>query len=149
MLLSAEQLRLALLDVDARLLELSASEGDWNDGATALLAILTDGHLQLAQVGDSQAALCSIGSDSAWLCPQHRIGDASEDARLAALGAVVQDGRLVGDGGVAVAVTRSLGDAAMKRHGGGSDAAMKRNGGSGLIADPDVREHAIVHDTFC
>lgn len=128
-LLSAEQIRTALLGVDARLLELAAAEGNWNDGATALLAIVSKMHVQMAQVGDSQAALCSIGSGGDLLCPQHRIGDPREDARLEALGSVVEDGRLIGDG-CAVAVTRSLGDAGMKH-------------GSGLTAEPDVSEHPL------
>ena len=127
---SAEAVRDALLAVDARLLALSAAEGGWNDGATALLAILSTRQMQLAQVGDSQAALCSAyGAE--WLCPQHRIGTASEDARLEALGAVIEDGRLVGDG-CAVAVTRSLGDA-----------GMKTGSGSGLIAEPEVSNHPV------
>ena len=134
-LLSPDDITHVLQTVDEQLLAASDAEGGWSDGATALLAITaTSEHrrrpMQLIQLGDSQAVLCgAFGADA--LCPQHRVGEPAEDARLEALGTTVEDGRVVG-GGAAVAVTRSLGDALVKRGSAG-----------GLIAVPAVSEHRL------
>lgn len=120
--------------VDERLLEISATEGGWSDGATALLALAFDADprppLQLVQLGDSQAALCGAMGVSA-LCSQHRVGEPAEDDRLAQCSATTEDGRVVG-GGHGVAVTRCFGDAAIKR-------AVP----AGLVATPEVREQLV------
>jgi len=113
--LTAEAIEKAMLAVDARLLA-SAAEQDpmWGDGATALLVISGGSSaLQLAQLGDSQAVLCSAFGAEA-LCSQHRVGNTEEDARVEAAGGRLEEGRVVG-GDSAVAVTRSLGDACIKR----------------------------------
>ena len=109
---SPESITKVMHAVDARLLADSEANGGWDDGATALLALTLDTMprppLQLVQIGDSQAVMCGAMGVEA-LCAQHRVGDADEDARLAAVGAKTDDGRLEGNGR-GVAVTRSLGD---------------------------------------
>ena len=127
--LTPEAITNALLAVDERLLDASEAEGGWEDGATALLAIMHAGEprlpVQLVQLGDSQAVLCgAMGAEA--LCAQHRVGDPEEDARLRECGAETCEGRVVGNGG-GVAVTRALGDA-----------PIKRVEASGLIAVPQV-----------
>lgn len=109
-----DSLQAALAQVDAQLLALAEAEGGWNDGSTATIAVTgCDQDVRLAQVGDSNAALCgAMGSEK--LCTDHRLGDAAEDARLEAAGAVVKDGRVVGKQ-TAIACTRSFGDLDAKR----------------------------------
>ena len=132
--LTPEAITAAMLNVDTKLLAASEAEENWDDGATALLAITLDGEprnaVQLVQLGDGQAVLGGAMGVEA-LCAQHRVGDDDEDARLAECGASTEDGRVTGNGR-AVAVTRSLGDA-----------AVKRATSSGLIAVPSVTEQSL------
>ena len=129
-LLSPSDLTSAVEAVDERLLAAAESAGRWDDGATALLAFTAPGELQLAQLGDSQAVLCSAYGAEA-LCPQHRVGDPDEDARLRAAGARVEDDRICG-ANTAVAVTRSLGDLDVKR-------AHPR----AVLSTPEVSSHSL------
>ena len=67
--LTPEAITKALLAVDERLLDASEAEGGWEDGATALLAIMHAGEprlpVQLVQLGDSQAVLCgAMGAEA-------------------------------------------------------------------------------------
>ena len=59
--LTPEAITAAMLNVDTKLLAASEAEENWDDGATALLAITLDGEprnaVQLVQLGDGQAAL--------------------------------------------------------------------------------------------
>lgn len=128
--LSEAELTGALKLVDERVLAEAESSGSWDDGATALLAFTAAGELQIAQLGDSQAVLCSAYGTEA-LCPQHRVGESDEDARIHAAGAQVDEGRVCGTN-TAIAVTRSLGDLDVKRTHPGA-----------VVCTPHVTEHVL------
>ena len=129
--LDERTVRATIEDVDRRLLAEHEEKG-WTDGATALLMLCAGGtsatSLQLAQLGDSQAVLCSVFGTEA-LCTQHRPDDPVEEARLNKVGARVEDGRVMGSTR-AVAVTRALGDLDCKLPGG-------------VIATPEVTEKSL------
>jgi protein phosphatase 2C family protein 2/3 len=112
-----EALATALEAVDRQVLA-AAESGGWDDGSTALVAILTSNgarrSLRLAQLGDCQAVLCSPMTGAEALCPQHRVDNAMEYERLTAAGVRLEDGRVLGNER-ALAVTRAIGDLDLKR----------------------------------
>ena len=86
-------------------------------GTTALVALIIDATVFIANAGDCRAVL-RRGSSTVALSRDHVASDATERARVESCGAVVAptaDGRLRVDG--LCEVTRALGDADLKQHG--------------------------------
>ena len=116
-------MREALQALDQRLL-LAAGDNGWTDGSTALLALLRGASLQLVQLGDSNAVLCSRDGARP-LCAIHRPCEPAEAARLRAANVGVDaGGRVAG-----LAVSRAFGDL-----------DCKRRAPNGVIAEPELSE---------
>lgn len=127
---SAEALTLACQEVDAAICRRASVDG-WDDGSTALVAIIEPAaagktRLTLLNVGDCDAIICRLGDGrvpSGGMVTRHRPTEPAELARLEALGvAVSATGRVSG-----LAVSRAFGDASYK----GGDRAY-------LTAEPEV-----------
>ena len=134
---SAESLKAAFEEVDAAICARSSADG-WDDGSTALVAIIGSGPpgtssdsqsttVTLLQLGDCDAILCHVPTVSilgeAPLLTRHRPNEPSEAQRLAALGVTVSaTGRVAG-----LAVSRAFGDV-----------SFKSSAQSYLIATPEV-----------
>ncbi len=74
-------------------------------GAAALVAVLRDGRLTVANAGDCRAVLCRGGA-AVELSTDHKPTLEAERARIAAAGGFVADGRVNGS----LALSRALGD---------------------------------------
>mmetsp|Transcript_25140 Transcript_25140/g.70223 ORF Transcript_25140/g.70223 Transcript_25140/m.70223 type:complete len:805 (+) Transcript_25140:60-2474(+) len=124
-----EALQAAIAEVDAAILRTAAAE-DLTDGTTAVVAVLWEAHLLVANIGDSKALLCvdkehqqgNSAHNMAFMAAKELTRDhslAREDERTrveAHSGRAVRDGnrlRLNGD----LAVTRALGDLPFRAHG--------------------------------
>eukprot|EP00906_Rhabdomonas_costata_P017300 RCo024960 len=106
-----EAIRVALLDTEARFLELARARG-LEDGTTAVLACIADGWIHVAHVGDSRAVIVKEGrSTASVLTKDHKASDPSEAARVRQAGGWVardQGCDRVYPGGLAV--SRAIGD---------------------------------------
>jgi protein phosphatase 1L len=108
------------------LLRRSTLEG-WYDGSTACAALLADGKMYVANVGDSRAVLGRKNGTSVPLSKDHKPSDEEEKKRVEALG-----GRIIHMGiwrveGV-LGLTRAFGDRHLKEY---------------VTATPDVSERAL------
>ena len=129
-----EALKAAFAACDAELLAVCAAR-DWSSG-TCCAGLLVDGSVSpprcyVANVGDSRA-FCVVERDggvraAVSLTKDHSPLDAKERRRIEAAGGRVVDGRVGGSLGV----SRSLGDARLKK--------------AGLIATPDVTSFNVGH----
>lgn len=103
----------AFLDLDRQWLDL-ASANSWDDGSTAISALIHNHTLYVANVGDSRAVLASSGQ-AIDMSSDHKPSRLDEKERIEALG-----GRIIHYGtwrveGV-LAVTRSIGDRRLKKY---------------------------------
>ena len=103
----------AFLDLDRQWLDL-ASVNSWDDGSTAISALIHNHTLYVANVGDSRAVLASSGQ-AIDMSSDHKPSRLDEKERIEALG-----GRIIHYGtwrveGV-LAVTRSIGDRRLKKY---------------------------------
>ena len=103
----------AFLDLDRQWLDL-ASVNSWDDGSTAISALVHNHTLYVANVGDSRAVLASSGQ-AIDMSSDHKPSRLDEKERIEALG-----GRIIHYGtwrveGV-LAVTRSIGDRRLKKY---------------------------------
>ena len=103
----------AFLDLDRQWLDL-ASVNSWDDGSTAISALIHSHTLYVANVGDSRAVLASSGQ-AIDMSSDHKPSRLDEKERIEALG-----GRIIHYGtwrveGV-LAVTRSIGDRRLKKY---------------------------------
>ena len=123
-------------------------------GSTGTVALLSPGRLVVAHVGDSRAVLCRRNGTAFDLCADHRpsgraLAAQAEVARVAAAGAWVADGRVMG----ILAVSRAFGDYEFKggrqeflAHGTArglwppAAAAGKSLAAAPVVATPDVSE---------
>ena len=108
-------------------LRASSAGGDWDDGTTAVCALVLGSTLVLGNLGDSRMVLCRRSGEAKRLTTDHKPEDEAE--RIVAAGGFLQVvggvARLEGD----LSVSRAFGDREYKKAGGGSGA---------LSAVPDV-----------
>lgn len=83
----------------------SGAEAGPSAGCTAVVALIADGQLIVANAGDSRCVLCRSGEASA-LSRDHKPTDPDELARIAAAGGFVAEGRVNGS----LNLSRALGD---------------------------------------
>ena len=83
----------------------SGAEAGPSAGCTAVVALIADGQLIVANAGDSRCVLCRSGEASA-LSRDHKPTDADEHARIVAAGGFVAEGRVNGS----LNLSRALGD---------------------------------------
>ena len=88
----------------------SGAEAGPSAGCTAVVALITDGQLIVANAGDSRCVLCRSGEASA-LSRDHKPTDPDEHARIAAAGGFVTEGRVNGS----LNLSRALGDMEYKQ----------------------------------
>lgn len=98
---------------DAVIVEESNKRG-WMNGSTAVVGVLVDYTLYVANIGDSEAVLVRQNDAGALECEAmtvpHKASDPNEKRRIEALGGHVFFGRVFG----ALAVSRSFGDSKFK-----------------------------------
>ena len=91
-----------------------AKKGRWEDGCTAVTALLFDGLMITGNLGDSRAVLCSRGK-AVRLTQDHKPNTPSELARISAAGGFVKTimgiARLGGD----LSLSRAFGDQSFKK----------------------------------
>ena len=108
-------------------LRASSAGGDWDDGTTAVCALVLGSTLVLGNLGDSRMVLCRRSGEAKRLTTDHKPEEEAE--RIVAAGGFLQVvggvARLEGD----LSVSRAFGDREYKKAGGGSGA---------LSAVPDV-----------
>lgn len=98
--------------VDKGVVEL-CNNNSWMIGTTAVVGVIVDGKLVVANVGDSEAIAISIINGQAEpieMTTPHKATDQSEKSRIEALGGHVFLGRVFGS----LAVTRAFGDSKFK-----------------------------------
>eukprot|EP01090_Pellita_catalonica_P005943 TRINITY_DN16149_c0_g1_i1.p1 TRINITY_DN16149_c0_g1~~TRINITY_DN16149_c0_g1_i1.p1 ORF type:complete len:471 (-),score=113.15 TRINITY_DN16149_c0_g1_i1:24-1436(-) len=98
---------------DKIILDASAAE-EWKNGSTAVLAVILERHLYIANLGDSEAVLGKRkegGFEGVCITVKHKPTEKAEKDRIKAQGGHVVFGRLFGD----LAISRSLGDADYKK----------------------------------
>ena len=88
----------------------SGAEAGPSAGCTAVVALIADGQLIVANAGDSRCVLCRSGEASA-LSRDHKPTDPDEHARIAAAGGFVTEGRVNGS----LNLSRALGDMEYKQ----------------------------------
>ncbi|GAX80257.1 hypothetical protein CEUSTIGMA_g7695.t1 [Chlamydomonas eustigma] len=105
-------LRQALLHCEQDLLDAASTAG-----STALVALLVDSILHIANVGDCRAVVCDKAEARALTRDHKPLGNAEERERLRGVGAdVSSDGYILSpDGSQALAVSRAIGGALLKR----------------------------------
>jgi serine/threonine protein phosphatase PrpC len=126
-------------------------------GSTGTVALLRRDRCVVANVGDSRAVLCRASGAAVDLSPDHRpsgraVAAQAEIARVAATGAWVADGRVMG----VLAVSRAFGDWEFKEgrkeflDGGAAQGLWAATAAEGrtltsppVIATPDVNEIAL------
>jgi len=98
---------------DATIVEASNTNG-WMNGSTAVVGLLLDHTMYIANVGDSEAILVSENADGSLgvenCTTPHKASDPTEKRRIESLGGHVFFGRVFG----ALAVSRSFGDTKFK-----------------------------------
>lgn len=109
-----EAISVAFEDVDKRIIEKANNEG-WMNGSTAVVGLLLDKTLFMANVGDAEACLVKIGENGELtaenLTYPHKASDSAEKKRIEELGGHVFFGRVFG----ALAVARAFGDSRYKQ----------------------------------
>eukprot|EP01127_Copromyxa_protea_P003445 TRINITY_DN13265_c0_g1_i1.p1 TRINITY_DN13265_c0_g1~~TRINITY_DN13265_c0_g1_i1.p1 ORF type:complete len:307 (-),score=66.07 TRINITY_DN13265_c0_g1_i1:69-890(-) len=103
----------AFHSVDHRIIARANAEG-WMNGTTAVIALILDGQLHMANVGDAEACLVKLNNDTVEaenLTYPHKASDQSEKKRIEELGGHVFFGRVFG----ALAVARAFGDSRYKQ----------------------------------
>ena len=88
----------------------SGADAGPSAGCTAVVALIADGQLIVANAGDSRCVLCRSGEASA-LSRDHKPTDPDEHARIAAAGGFVTEGRVNGS----LNLSRALGDMEYKQ----------------------------------
>jgi serine/threonine protein phosphatase PrpC len=99
--------------VDQHVIEKANAEG-WMNGTTAAIAMILDGTLYAANVGDAEASLVAVENDKLdvdILTYPHKASDSQEKKRIEELGGHVFFGRVFG----ALAVARAFGDSRYKQ----------------------------------
>ncbi|XP_071110278.1 integrin-linked kinase-associated serine/threonine phosphatase 2C-like [Haliotis cracherodii] len=108
----------------------------WKDGTTAILVLVINETLFIANLGDSKSILCRYKEDQAKcvavpLSTDHSPGVYEERMRIQKSGGHVREGRVMGQ----LEVSRSIGDGPYKNH--------------GVICLPDVKRCQLTdHDRF-
>lgn len=109
-----DSLSLGFQQVDKIVVEKANTEG-WMNGTTAVVAMILDGTLYVANVGDAEACLVSVEGDEVKevtnLTYPHKASDSAEKKRIEELGGHVFFGRVFG----ALAVARAFGDSRYKQ----------------------------------
>lgn len=109
-----DSLSQAFQAVDKIVVEKANAEG-WMNGTTAVVAMILDGTLHVANVGDAEACLVSVEGDEIKevenLTYPHKANDSAEKKRIEELGGHVFFGRVFG----ALAVARAFGDSRYKQ----------------------------------
>lgn len=108
----------------------SKSKPVWKDGTTAILVLVVNEAMYIANIGDSQAVLCRYKEDSSSCVPvplsvPHNPSLYDERMRIQKQGGHVKDGRVMG----VLEVSRSIGDGQYKK--------------LGVICTPDVKKCAL------
>lgn len=103
---AAEALTSAFLRTNETFLEHAHSEDGLDDGCTALVALLVDRNLYVANAGDSRAVLCGKRSRLAQLSTDHTAEEAAERQRIVSAGGVIINSRIEG----VLAPSRGFGD---------------------------------------
>jgi serine/threonine protein phosphatase PrpC len=98
---------------DKAIVDQANAEG-WMNGSTAVVGIVVDGHLHMANIGDSEAILVAVNGEGknqiTVLTTPHKASDPTEKERIEKLGGHVFFGRVFG----ALAVSRAFGDSRYK-----------------------------------
>jgi len=101
-------------DMDKIVVE-EANKVNLMHGSTAVVSLILDGKLHMANIGDSEGILISVGNNHQTtvqnLTRPHKASDPAEKERIESLGGHVFFGRVFG----ALAVSRSFGDAKYKK----------------------------------
>jgi len=109
-----ESLSIGFQIVDQHVIEKANAEG-WMNGTTAVVAMILDGTLYAANVGDAEACIVSVENDQVKevdiLTYPHKASDSQEKKRIEDLGGHVFFGRVFG----ALAVARAFGDSRYKQ----------------------------------
>lgn len=105
-----EAMREAFMSLDKDLQELCSAKGD-RSGATAIVAIITDTHIIVANAGDARGILMQGDNTVKPMSFDHKPTNPEETARIEAAGGYVSMRRVNDD----LAVSRALGDFAYKR----------------------------------
>lgn len=103
-----DALKIAFASTDKQILERAKREG-WSNGSTAVLSLIVDNVLYLANIGDSECVLAKKkddGHESILLSFKHKPSDSSEKERIERAGGSVYFGRVMGT----LAVARAFGD---------------------------------------
>lgn len=105
----------------------SKSKPVWKDGTTAILLLLINETMYIANIGDSLAVLCRYKEDTRTCVPvslsvPHNPSHYDERMRIQKQGGYVRDGRVMG----VLEVSRSIGDGQFKK--------------LGVICTPDVKK---------
>ena len=124
----ASALRAAFATTDEQLLASSASAG-----TTAVVAVVSDTHVLVANCGDSRAYVWRNGR-ALRMSVDHKPDRADETARIKAAGGFVSNGRVLH----MLAVSRALGDRDFKVHGDADEAGMQFSGPL-VSAEPELR----------
>jgi len=103
-----DALRAGYSSTDDELLKLCDAE-DWQDGSTAVVALIVADKLITSCVGDSELVAC-VNGEAQCRSFKHKPSEPSERARIQAAGGIVVFDRL----GASMAVSRSFGDKAHK-----------------------------------
>jgi serine/threonine protein phosphatase PrpC len=111
-----EGIRRVFQKMDESILMSSRNDGDWEDGSTAVVALILDDKLFVANVGDAEAILSiktknGFTLDPVVLTTIHRPTNPDEHDRLTKKGCGLYNNRLRG----CLAVSRAFGDSGYKR----------------------------------
>lgn len=132
-------LKQALFDLDDKMREDERLDsGEDRSGATAVLAMVTETHIIIANCGDSRALIVS-GGEVVFASEDHKPTNPEETERVRAAGGYIEIGRVNGN----LAVSRALGDYIYKEK---SRRAEERK--ICCVADITVRERVADADQF-
>ncbi|XP_024523224.1 uncharacterized protein LOC9639111 [Selaginella moellendorffii] len=117
-----EALAAALVDIEEAFIK-RAIDGEAMGGTTACVAIVIDDHVLVANIGDSKALICSLSDEESGvlnaeeLTLDHHPNRRDEKLRIESFGGYVEHSRSIPRVAGILAVSRSIGDLALKKYG--------------------------------